>query len=148
MNSSESDAGCTAWRSSDSHGCTTDLVTESIVRLSDTFHIVTWNGTTASGRGGVGATASRLVFDLFISICSPGRLAAHSSSDTTCSLLVLVLVLVLVLLLSVSVVIVALILTIVVSAEAETGGTTWLVMHSHGCAAYFVSEDIECLSNT
>ena len=148
MNSSESDAGCTAWRSSDSHGCTTDLVTESIVRLSDTFHIVTWNGTTASGSGrcGVGTTASstRLVFDLFISICSPRRRVAHSSSDTTSSLLVLVLVL----LLSVSVVIVALILAIVVSAEAETGGTTWLVMHSHGCAAYFVSEDIECLSNT
>ena len=148
MNSSESDAGCTAWRSSDSHGCTTDLVTESIVRLSDTFHIVTWNGTTASGsgRGGVGTTASRLVFDLFISICSPRRLAAHSSSDTTCSLLVLVLVLVL--LLSVSVVIVALILAIVVSAEAEIGGTTWLVMHSHGCAAYLVSEDVECFSCT
>ena len=147
MNSSESDAGCTAWRSSDSHGCTTDLVTESIVRLSDTFHIVTWNGTTASGsgRGGVGATASS-IFLLFISICSPRRLVAHSSSDTTCSLLVLVLVLVL--LLSVSVVIVALILAIVVSAEAETGGTTWLVMHSHGGSAYLVSEDIECLSNT
>ena len=138
MNSSESDAGCTAWRSSDSHGCTTDLVTESIVRLSDTFHIVTWNGTTASGRGGVGATASS-IFLLFISICSPRRLVAHSSSDTTCSLLVLVLVL----LLSVSVVIVGLILAIVVSANAETGGTTWLVMHSHGGSAYFVSKDIE-----
>ena len=105
-----------------------------------------WDGAAARrlGRGRVGSAAGGclvLLLVLLVGICSERRRAADCGSDTARRRLLLLL------LLPVSVLVVLVVLAVVVAAQAEIRGTARLMVHSHGCAAYFVAKDIEGLGH-
>ena len=134
---SESDAGGATWGGPDSHRSPAHLVAEHIERLGHVGRVVAGDGALTRG-GRVGATASScsvlvlllLLFLLFLVVLRPERLL----HDATGSSLVLSVVLLLLI-----------VLAVVVPAEAEGRRTAWLMVHFHGSASDFVSEDIKSL---
>ena len=148
--SSESDAWCATWGSSDSHWCSTDLVAKSIKSLCNALHgLCAWDGTIhgVGGRLGVSGTTGNslnwLVLLFFISISSPRRRWGDSCSDSTSWGIVLLLLIVL---LATIPVICRLVLTIVVSTYLKWWSTAWLMVNLDWGSADLVSEDIESLS--